>query len=94
MFAKPAGRLATLAFDTFGFDGIYTPWKSIYVRETLIRDRELILHELAHAMQCRRDGFARFWFRITADYIIKGYANSRYEIEANEITAARMSRRS
>lgn len=45
----------------------------------------LIEHEKAHAYQCARDGWLRFWIGICWAYVSHGHAASPYEIEANDI---------
>ena len=65
-----------------GFAAVYTPWRTIYILPEYFDHARLRRHEIAHARQCARDGFVKFWARYTYWSIRHGYAKNPYEIEA------------
>ena len=79
---KIAKGLIKLYMNLFGFKGLTTPWKQIYVIEGYEKSQWLINHELKHIEQMERDGWFKFHI-IYFLYLLKyGYFNNPYEIEA------------
>lgn len=84
---KPAGKLATAVLNTFGFDAIVSPWRTIYIRERYKDDKALINHEMAHIAQIDRDGAMKFWTLCIWYYLRYGHKHSPIEIEARRYEA-------
>jgi hypothetical protein len=64
------------------FDG-YTMWNLILLRDpALLRDADLICHELCHVWQMQHHPIA-----MPLSYLRFGYANNPYEAEARRATA-------
>jgi hypothetical protein len=79
-----ASGISLFVMDVLGFDGMFTIFDRIVLREELLHDERLIRHEYAHLCQRRRDGWLKFWFFICLWYVWPGYENSPYEIEARQ----------
>lgn len=79
---KPATRLSLKVLDFFGFDGIVSPWRTIYIRQEHLNFQPLINHELAHIAQIDRDGPWKFWMLCIWYFIRYGHKDSPIEIEA------------
>jgi hypothetical protein len=79
---KIAKGLIKLYMQMFGFKGLTTPWKQIYIMEGYENSQWLIRHELKHIEQMQRDGW--FTFHIMYFYYLLkyGYYENPYEIEA------------
>ena len=77
------GALAFLKL--FGFTGVVSPWRTIYVLEDHQHDEPLLQHELAHVAQMDRDGWVTFWRQCLWWYFVPGYERSPYEIEARSV---------
>jgi hypothetical protein len=77
-----AGPFWRTVLNLFGFAGITTPWRAIYLLPQYYDHERLRRHELAHIAQIDRDGAWYFWPKIVIDYWRVGYRNSEYEKEA------------
>jgi hypothetical protein len=51
-------------------------------RQTFLQNAAWVRHEIKHAEQFKKNGFALFICLYLAEWIRKGYYNNRYEIEA------------
>lgn len=81
---KTAKGLIKLYMNLFGFKGLTTPWKQIYVIEGYENSQWLINHEQMHLQQMHRDGWLFFHLRYFYYTIRYGYWNNPYEIEARQ----------
>jgi hypothetical protein len=57
----------------------------VFVRD-LDPDPGLLSHECVHVWQWRRDGWPRFAWRYSREYLCGGYRHVRYEAEARELS--------
>jgi hypothetical protein len=69
------------------FDG-YTMWPLILLRRPLAETPEdLVVHELCHVWQMQHHPV-----RMPLSYLVRGYANNPYEVEARAAAAAALPR--
>lgn len=66
----------------FGYNGYIIPAVGVVIHENYADSEELILHELKHWEQYRREGFCPFLWNYTNSAISKGYDLNPYEVEA------------
>ena len=71
--------------DFFNFDGLATPWNTIYYSNAkMYMDGKLRRYELMHVEQMKRDGVLKYMVMYNWYWVTIGYENNPYEIEARE----------
>ena len=71
--------------DLWNFDGLATPWNTIYYRNAkMYIDTKLRKHELMHIEQMKRDGVLKYMIMYNWYWVTVGYEKNPYEIEARE----------
>lgn len=82
MKVKTATGILAAYMRLCGFKGWASFWKTIYTLPGWEHNSALIRHEMKHLEQIERHGI--FWFAVTYAYyfIVHGYKNNPYEIEA------------
>jgi hypothetical protein len=78
---------ARLLLTALGYQAVVTPWRVVYVLAEREDDASLLLHELCHVAQIRRDGRWLFFCRCTACFCLYGHSRSPIEIEARAAAA-------
>lgn len=68
--------------NLFGFKGLFTPWKQIYVKAGYEDVEWLLRHERKHLEQLERDGWWMFHLKYFYWTLRYGYWNNPYEFEA------------
>lgn len=53
-------------------------------REEFIADKKWLRHELMHVLQYKQNGFARFLFKYSIEWMKRGYYNNRFEAAARK----------
>lgn len=81
---REAGPLASAFLYMWGFAGIVSPWRTIYIHPEFWGADWLERHEVAHLGQMERDGWLRFWVKCIFGFLYFGYERSPIEIEARE----------
>lgn len=77
--------LIKLWMNFFGYDGLATPWNTIYYKNiTMIKNEKLRRHEKTHIEQMERDGKLLYLIKYNWYWLIMGYEKNPYEIEARE----------
>lgn len=64
------------------FDGLATPWNTIYYRNKKVVGFRLRRHETKHIEQMKRDGKIVFLIKYNWYWLTLGYDKNPYEIEA------------
>lgn len=65
--------------------GLATPWGVIYyIDEVSSNDQSLRRHEKTHIRQMERDGIFKYMVMYNYYWIVKGYKNNPYEMEARK----------
>ena len=72
-------------FDAFA---AYAPWGVMYFRNSKIMNgyigKKLLLHELKHSEQIKRDGLIFYGIKYVYWLLTKGYVMNPYEVEARK----------
>lgn len=68
--------------NLFGFKGLATPWKQIYMAPGFEDAEWLLRHERMHLEQMERDGWAGFHLKYLWYTLQYGYWDNPYEVEA------------
>lgn len=53
-------------------------------KQQLIQNTSWLCHELVHVQQYEKLGFAKFLIMYIYEWIVKGYYNNKFEVEARE----------
>lgn len=77
-----AGPISRFVLTMFGFVAVVVPWHRVYVLAEYRHNPLVLAHEAVHVIQIKRDGAWYFWTRCIWWYLVCGYENSPYEIEA------------
>ena len=78
----PANKPWRWIMTIFDFGAITLPGRRVVMMDWLLRDENLIAHELAHVEQYERLGTARFLWRYFVLLLRYGYDDHPMEIEA------------
>ena len=87
MTPKTATGLILWYMNLFGFKGLATPWKQIYMVAGYEDADWLLRHERMHLEQMERDGWLWFHLKYIFWSIQHGYWDNPYEREARAAEA-------
>jgi hypothetical protein len=79
---RVAGLFWSIVLPRIGAAAITMPTQRIYVLREHVADKALLIHELTHIRQMRREGSLRFAVKYLWFLIAFGYWDNPYEIEA------------
>lgn len=82
MTPKTATGLILWYMNLFGFKGLATPWKQIYMAPGFEDAEWLLRHERKHLEQMERDGWIGFHLKYLWYTLRHGYWDNPYEVEA------------
>lgn len=82
MTPKTATGLILWYMNLWGFKGLTTPWKQIYVVAGYQDCDWLLRHERKHLEQMDRDGWVMFHLKYIWYTLRDGYWDNPYEVEA------------
>ena len=87
MTPKIATGIILWYMNLWGFKGVTTPWRQIYVKAGYEDAEWLLRHERKHLEQMDRDGWVMFHLKYLFWMLRYGYWNNPYEIEARAAEA-------
>ncbi len=66
----------------FGYNALFIPPFGIFVHTSQANNKEILLHELVHWKQFKKEGLFKFLLGFTQENAKNGYDGNKYEIEA------------